>query len=192
MRPLSFQFFANFAVLGCVLPYLTVYLVEARGMTETQAGLLYGVHGLSLLFTPVLLTLFADTRITNRKLLAGCFAIAAVGLAGMLLDVGIAAIVAGYFVFRFAFSPIMSLEDGLAFAEQHADTQANRTPRPYHATRIWGTYGFLGGTAAIYALLNFGWPIGVAIGSATVWCVLGVINSARRGSRRSPRCAWRG
>jgi len=179
MRPLSLQYFVYFAVIGCVLPYLTVYLVEWRGLTETQAGLLYGFHGVSVLVSPVLLTLFADTKVANRALIGGCFGVSAAGLATMLLGPGVGAVVVGYMVFRLAFSPIMSLEDGLTFAEQHAERSAGRAGRPYHATRVWGTYGFLGGNALIYGFLQGGWPIAVAIGSAVVWCGIGLANAAR-------------
>jgi PPP family 3-phenylpropionic acid transporter len=179
MRPLSSQFFLCFAVLGSLLSYLTVYLVEERGLSEAQAGLLYGFHGLSLLVTPVVLTMFADTRVTNRALIGACFGGSAAGMAAMLLGPSVAWVVVGYLVFRLAFSPVMSLQDGLAFAEQHARQRAGQAVRPYHATRVWGTYGFLGGNALIYAFLQGGWPIWVAVSTAVGWCGLGLVNATR-------------
>lgn len=179
VRPLSFQFFVYFAVLGCVVPYFTVYLVEWRGLTAAQTGLLYGFHGLSVLVSPVVLTLFADTKAANRMLIGGCFGVSAVGMTALLVGPGVVSVVVGYAVFRMAFSPIASLEDGLAFAEQHDRAERGLAVTPYHATRVWGTYGFLAGSMSIYAALAWGWPIAVATGAAAAWCGLGLIHAWR-------------
>ncbi|MEM0914463.1 MAG: MFS transporter [Planctomycetota bacterium] len=176
---MSFQFFVYFAVLGCIVPYFTVYLVEWRGLTEAQTGLLYGFHGLAVLVSPVVLTLFADTKLANRMLIGGCFGVSVVGMAALLFGQGVVWVVVGYAVFRMAYSPIMSLEDGLAFADQHDRAERGVAVTPYHATRVWGTYGFLAGSLSIYVALAWGVSLAVVTAAAAAWCGLGLIHAWR-------------
>ena len=44
MRVMRAQYFLTYAVMGCVLPYLPVFL-RARGMQQTQVGYLFVAAG---------------------------------------------------------------------------------------------------------------------------------------------------
>src|SRR5258708_3170374 len=64
------QYFLAYAVLGSVVPFLSVLLAE-RGLKREQIGTVWAVSNLAVIFTPLLITLLADTAVAARVLLGG-------------------------------------------------------------------------------------------------------------------------
>ena len=79
MRGLRAQYFLAFAVLGSVLPYLSVFL-SAQGLSDAQVGDVTSVTGLAIMLGPVTMTLLADLRVESRWLLTAAFAMGAAWL----------------------------------------------------------------------------------------------------------------
>lgn len=185
MRPLKAQFFLTFAVVGCVLPYLSVYLANQRGLSDAQIGWVLSTSGLAVIVMPVLMTLLADAHIASRRLIAGLYALSTVGLFAMLPDYGFAPLLIAHAIFALASAPMMPLQDGLFFHHE----QKHHRSQPYHRVRVYGTYGFIAPSVVIYIGLQwFGLRAGMAIALGAAIGVLGLINaSALPGEEPEPQ-----
>ncbi len=176
LRPIKRQFFLTFMVMGSLMPYLSVYLSE-RGLTDTQLGDVLALSGLATMVVPVLMTLLADTRLSSRLLLGGCFAFCAAGCGAMLGAEGLGWIAAAFGLYALALAPLMPLQDGLFFrAEQRNQLLGIATP-PYHRVRVWGTVGFLIPAMALFFIIRATGNTSSAVVAAVICGGLGVVNA---------------
>jgi PPP family 3-phenylpropionic acid transporter len=174
MRFLKAQYFLTFAVMGAVLPYLSVYLSNQRGLSDAQIGWVMSVSGLAIVVTPVAMTLLADAHIRTKWLMAGLYIVAAAGLGAMLPDYGFAPLFVAHAVFALAFAPMMPLQDGLYFRE----AEAGAAGQPYQRIRVYGTYGFIAPALVIYLGLQWGGlSSAMAIAAGALTCGLGLVNT---------------
>lgn len=181
------QFFFTFFVMGALVPYLPVWLQE-RGLTRTEIGQIQALPGIAVLVAPVLLTLLADTRWSNRRTLAVLFAVGGAALAGLLVSWGFWVIAAVFLVYNLAKTPIAPLQDGLFFRAE-ADRMATLPPgaphdpkATYHRIRAWGTGGFIVAAALITPALLLGGGIDTVVWAALLGCGLGLANAATLGT----------
>lgn len=191
MRSVKAQYFLCYAVLGSLLPYLSVYLQQTHGLSLRQVGYVLAAANLAPFIGPVAMTFLADARLQARRLIGFSYGIAAIMLGGVVgvgygVAVGAGAGVfastfaltlMSYALFQIAFEPIMPLQDGLNFSVQADRRRRGRMAVPFHIVRVWGTVGFILPGIVIWALLRYSdnnhWIIFTAIGFA----LAGGINS---------------
>ncbi len=143
-----------YGVLGAYLPYIPVYLHEL-GLEDWQIGWVLGVWGIAVMVMPALGTHLADRHVSNRVLLALGYAGSVGALAVIASADRFAVFIAGSLIFSVAFTPLVSLLDGLTFAAMHEARRAGRRFPPFHRIRIWGSIGFMLPAFALFALLRW-------------------------------------
>ena len=211
-HPIRRQYFAAFLVIGAVQPYLPVWLEEA-GLTKSEIGRVGALPGLAVLVAPVLMTLLADTRWSNRRTLAVLFTAGGAALGALLGVQSFWAIAMVYLLYSLTSSPVPSLQDGMYFAEEQRQRRAAESeaggdaaavePPGYHSVRVWGTVGYIAATCAVTPLLFRGFSIDTAIWAGIGGCIAGVLNAftlprldraagaeARRGAAREKLPTW--
>ena len=173
------QFFFTFFIMGALVPYLPV-LLDERGLTRTQIGQVQALPGLAVFVSPVLMTLLADTRWSNRRTLALLFAIGGAAVAMLLAVQGFWLIAAVFLLYSLASTPINPLQDGLFFQHEAArHPGAGHDPKAtYHRVRAWGTGGFIVAAALITPALQFGGGIDTILWAALLGSGLGLVNAA--------------
>ena len=166
-----------YAVMGCVLPYLPVFLDE-HGFDFEELSWVMSMVGVAVIATPLLLALLADTSVQSRTLIAGLFAIAAATLGVILrLDV-LVLIMLAYGLHTLAQMPMNAIQDGMTFRVlAHAEELGIRS-QPYHRIRVYGTYGFMLPSIIIWALITF-WDMNAdaALITGAVFALLGLVNA---------------
>ncbi len=176
MKSLRAQYFFAYAVLGAYVPYLAVFLRQ-RGLDDYQIGWVQSAWGLAVLLSPVVMTLAADLHVPNRRLLrlafVGCGA--AMGVMAALTHFWPLLIV--YIVACLAVTPVISLQDGLNFAEQDRRSANGMATVPYHRVRIFGTLGYIVPSLLLYVLLRQGAPIMVIMLATAGLCAAGAVNT---------------
>lgn len=164
--------------MGSVLPYLPVYLAQ-RGLSDAQVGYVLSLGGLAVFLTPVLMALLADMRLENRTLLGWVF-IASAGALGLLLACqGFWGLLWVYGLFSLAFAPVLSLQDGLTFAQNSRRQDAGLSVTSYHKVRVYGTVGFIAPLVILCGLLAWGAPVQVSLVSGSVFAILALINTRK-------------
>jgi len=167
MHPMKRQYFLCFAVLGSLMPVLSVYLEKQVHLTRPQIGQVYALAAAAIIFTPALLTLLADLRLDSRKIIAGIYVLAGLCLGALLGVEGFLPVLIIYALYSLSFIPMLPLQDGL---NRGVDSV------PYHIIRAWGTIGFIVPSLALYVLIDQGFSTASAVATAIVCCALGLIN----------------
>lgn len=179
MRSIKAQYFISYAVLGCLTPYVSVYLQQTRGLSLSQVGYVLAAANFAPFIGPLVMTFLADARIASRRLMGLSYIVAAAMLGAVVGVEGFALTLVSYGLFQFAFEPIMPLQDGLNFAVQAQRRRRNLLPVPFHIIRVWGTVGFIVPSLVLWGLLrvsdNNHWIIITAI----VFAFAGAVNSLR-------------
>jgi PPP family 3-phenylpropionic acid transporter len=142
-------------VLGSLVPFVSVLLAE-RGLSRSQIGTVWAVQSLSVVVTPILVTLLADTAVAARVLLVALFAVAGAALAGLSGAAGFWPILAFYALHNFALQPVFPLQDGVHFAAQAQRKAAGLKEVPYPSVRVWGTIGYIVPSVGLYFWLQRG------------------------------------
>ena len=178
MPALCRQFFLSYAIIGSVMPLMSVFLAREAGFGLQQIGLSMALTNLPMLLMPALITLLADRRLDSRKILGTAFAISAVVLTAMFLTRGNVTLTLILFVFYgFAFVAMTPLQDGFFFSwAEHRRRRGEMAP-PYPRARVWGTVGFILPSILLYFLLQHGHGVSVILPCAVVFCVLSILNS---------------
>lgn len=182
MVRLKMHYFAVYGVLGCVSPYLSIYLRDVKILAPAQIGLIYATGQAGVLFMPALMTYVADRHRLVAPLLAGLFAVNAAAVGLLSQAAGFAACLAAVFFVQLANQPQIALGDGLFFSLQR-DPRVPETK--YSAVRVWGTLGFIFASMVVAGVFHWGnlelMPA-VAVGAA----VLGLLNALRLPQRLPP------
>jgi PPP family 3-phenylpropionic acid transporter len=175
-HPLRAQFFLSFAVLGAIVPFISV-LLDERGLSKTQIGNVWAIASLGVIFTPLLVTFLADTAIPPRFLMAGLYAIAGGCLVALLPARGYWPIWVCYALHTYALQPAFPLQDGIHFAAQAARRAVGLPEVPYHAVRFMGSIGYLVPATALYFFLRAGESLNAAVWCGIAFCAAGVVNA---------------
>ena len=105
IRSVKAQYFSAFAPLGSLGPLLPVFLKDSKGFTEWHFGMLIAATALSMVVTPIIMALLADTGIDTRRLLAGSYVVGGLALLGIFFAEGILTVAVLYGVYSLAFVP---------------------------------------------------------------------------------------
>ena len=170
------QYFFSYAVLGSVVPFLSVLLAE-RGLSDSQVGDVWAVSTLGVIFTPILVTLLADTAVAPRLLMAALFCLAGLFLAVLMPAQTFWPILVLYSLHQFALQPVFPLQDGVHFAAQALRRDHGLPEAPYHTVRVWGTIGYIIPSAALYFALKPGHSLTPTIVCGIAFCAIGAIGS---------------
>jgi PPP family 3-phenylpropionic acid transporter len=195
------QYFLAYAVLGSVVPFLSVLLAE-RGLSREQIGTVWAVSNLAVIVTPLLITLLADTAVAARVLLGALFALAGLALVALVPANGYYPILALYALHTVALYPIFPLQDGVHFAAQVARKSLGLPEIPYHTVRVWGTIGYIVPAVALFFILRRGASMTPSLACGAAFCVAGVLYAFRlphtpppprdqSRARLPTRAAWR-
>ena len=177
MRSIKIQYFLSFAVMGSLLPFLSVFLKE-RGLSRVEIGVVIAVSSASVVLTPVLVTLLADGYLKGRRLLAMIFTISGAMLTALAVDAeGFWTALVFFSLYAMAFAPTTALQDGIFFLEHSQHRAAGKAVIPYHRVRVWGTIGFMVPSVLLFIFLRGGASTGMVLVSGVVFCGLGLINS---------------
>lgn len=160
-RSLPAYYFAVFAGLGAVLPFLPLVLAE-RGLGAREIGWVLLLGPIGNLVAPPAWGWLADSLGIRKQLLAVAAAGSAGGVLMLVPDVGLAAAVSAMAVYSFCRAPIVPMADAAAHAELGDDA-----PR-FARVRVWGSIGFAMVAATLGALHASHRPVllfGVAAGA---------------------------
>ncbi|NNE92552.1 MAG: hypothetical protein HKN23_12970 [Verrucomicrobiales bacterium] len=177
MNAIRRQFFLSYAVIGSVMPLLTVFLRD-QGFNFFQIGLAMSLVNVPMLCSPALITLLADKKVDSRRILAVAFSLSAIVLTGLYFS-RILAVTLTLFVFHgLSFVAMLPLQDGFYFshAEEKRAAGAEKIV-PYQLVRVWGTVGFIVPSVILFFKLRQDPSPDVVLLCAVLFCVLSLANS---------------
>ncbi|MDA0811003.1 MAG: MFS transporter [Verrucomicrobia bacterium] len=140
---LKIQFFVSYAVMGSMMPLLTVYLGHEKGFSKSNIGVVMAASGFSMIISPVLMTLLADMRIESRRIIAAALAISTFFILGMHFANGVWLVGACYVIYHLSYVSIPPLQDGMYFRMEAEHDPGAGPLVPYGSVRVWGTAGFI-------------------------------------------------
>jgi PPP family 3-phenylpropionic acid transporter len=168
------QYFLSYAVLGSMIPFLSV-LLDERGLSKTEIGRVNSAGSLAVMLTPVLITLLADTAVAGRFLMAALFTLAGAFALAMAPARAAVALTVLYAAHCLARAPIFPLQDGIHFAAQARRNQRGLAEIPYHSVRVWGTLGYILPSLVLYFFLRPGSSVTGALYCCAAFCALGAV-----------------
>jgi MFS transporter, PPP family, 3-phenylpropionic acid transporter len=177
MNALRRQFFFSFAVIGSVMPLLTVFLRQEGGFNFLQIGLAISLMNIPMLCSPALITLLADRSFDPRRILASAYACSAVVLTMLYFSPSITVTLLLFVFHGLAFVAMLPLQDGFYFSLAQQSTLQGGSPPPYPLIRVWGTAGFILPSALLYIPLSRDAAIGSILPCAVGFCLLSLANS---------------
>ncbi len=153
MFRLKLNYLLFYAINGCLVPFIPLYLRQME-LGDGEVGSVMAVSGLAVFFSPVLVTLIADTRLDARRVMGALLILAAASLMCIPLFSGFWAITVGFLIFNLLHVPVGPLQDGFTFSLQQRQLRAGSKPVGYHKIRVWGTIGFLIPGLLLYLLVK--------------------------------------
>ncbi len=177
MQAIRIQYFLCFAVMGSILPYLSVLLQDGKGLGKVQIGDITSLTGWAVLLGPVVMTFLADVRLESKHLLMLAFFGSGAGLLGLWWAEGFWLIFLAFGVHSLLAMPILQLQDGLNFSVQQQRRERGRRAVPYHRVRVFGTYGFIVPALLLYLWLRQDVSANVTLLVAAGFCAIGIGNA---------------
>jgi PPP family 3-phenylpropionic acid transporter len=158
-RHLATFYLGYFGLLGVLLPYLSLYLLDI-GLSPYRIGVVLAVTPLVKTFAPNVWGWAAD-RTGSRRLFMRMAGVGALVCFSMMLGVRafwpIVAVMAIYAVFTSSILPLV---------EATAMEAVERVGVDYGRVRLWGSVGFIGASLGMGAILD------VAPSVAVLWAIL--------------------
>jgi len=179
VRILKTQFFFAYAIMGSIVPFLPIYLKREQGLTEGQVGLVLGLASVSILLTPVLMTLLADTRFDSRRLASVIFGVSAAAMLALFFAEGLWLVLALLCVHSLAYAAVVPLHDGMAFGLQRRMEAAGEPIVPYYHIRVCGTVGFILPSVIFFGFLTYGYSTSVILLGAVAFSTAALLNAFR-------------
>ncbi|MCH8540256.1 MAG: MFS transporter [Opitutales bacterium] len=165
--------------MGCLLPYLVIYLREEVGLRESVIGQLLALSSIAIVISPLIITGLADSRFGGKRLLSWIF----LGSTACMLALAWWGTPWAAFVFlglhMLLFVSVIPLQDGLNFSVQKGRREEGLAETPYHHVRVWGTIGFVVPSLFLFVLFWLGASTVVILYVAAFVGVLGYINTLR-------------
>lgn len=177
MTALRRQFFFSYAVVGSVMPLITVFLKEQGGLDYLQIGLAMSLMSVPMLCSPALITLLADRNLDPRTILAVAFTGSATVLSLIFLSTSIPFTLLLFVFHGLAFVAMLPLQDGYYFSMAEESRKAGLTVLEYPLVRIWGTVGFMLPSLLLYYPLSRGAEPRMILPCAITFCLLSLANS---------------
>ncbi len=123
MNALRRQFFLSYAVIGSVMPLMTVFLREQGGFDFLQIGLAMSLMNIPMLCSPALITLLADRNVDARKILAIAYTCSSIVLSLMYFSNHIGITLALFLFHGLSFVAMIPLQDGYFFFLRRDDSE---------------------------------------------------------------------
>ena len=185
--PVRSQFFLAYAFIGCLLPYLAIYLHQEIGLRESTIGQMLAVGSLAIVLSPVVMTAIADTKVGGHRLLGWIF----LGSSACMLALALLATPWAAFVFfglhMLIYISVIPLQDGLNFTVQKKRRESGLAETPYHQVRVWGTIGFIVPSLFLFILLSRGAPLSIILYAAVFCGIVGYFNTLRLPAFEPPK-----
>ena len=177
MTAIRRQFFLSYAVIGSVMPLMTVFLKEQGGFDFFQIGLAMSLMSVPMLCSPALITLLADRNLDARVILSSAFSCSAIVLS-LIFFSGSITLTLILFVFHgLAFVAMLPLQDGYYFSLAEECRKKGITVAEYPLVRIWGTIGFILPSLILFYPLSRGAEPRMILPCAISFCLLSLMNS---------------
>lgn len=177
MSPLRRQFFLSYAVIGSVMPLMSVFLWREGGLSFRQIGLTMALTNVPMVLMPALITFFADRRTDPRRILAGAFMVSGMVLSMLYVSKSLALTLALFVFHGLAFVAMLPLQDGFYFSlVEHRRRSGLATP-PYPRVRVFGTVGFILPSVILFFLIRPGGSVKVILPCAVAFCLLSLANT---------------
>ncbi|NRB75798.1 MAG: MFS transporter [Verrucomicrobiales bacterium] len=177
MTALRRQFFLSYAVIGSVMPLMTVFLREQGGFNFLQIGLAMSLMNIPMLCSPALITLLADRNLDSRRILAVAYTCSAMVLSAMYFSHDITLTLTLFVFHGLSFVAMLPLQDGYYFSLAEQKRQAGETVIGYPLVRVWGTIGFILPSLILFYPLSKGAPANAILPCAVSFCLLSLLNS---------------
>lgn len=177
MTPLRRQFFLSYAVIGSVMPLMTVFLREQGGFDFWQIGLAMSLMSVPMLCSPALITLLADRNLDARRILAVAYSCSAIVLSALYFSESIALTLTLFVFHGLSFVAMLPLQDGYYFSLAEEARKKGATVATYPLVRVWGTVGFILPSLILFYPLSKGAPAGSILPCAVGFCLLSLANS---------------
>jgi len=177
MTAIRRQFFLSYAVIGSVMPLMTVFLREQGGFDYFQIGLAMSLMSVPMLCSPALITLLADRNLDPRRILSAAYTCSAIVLT-LIFFSGSITLTLTLFVFHgLAFVAMLPLQDGYFFSLAEESRRNGLAAPEYPLVRIWGTIGFILPSLILYIPLSQGAEPRMILPCAIGFCILSLLNS---------------
>lgn len=177
MTPLRRQFFLSYAVIGSVMPLMTVFLREQGGFGFWQIGLAMALMNVPMLCSPALITLLADRNLDTRRILAVAYTSSAVVLSALFFSESIALTLTLFVFHGLSFVAMLPLQDGYYFSLAEEARKREETSVTYPLVRVWGTAGFILPSLILFYPLSQGAEASAILPCAVGFCLLSLANS---------------
>ena len=177
MTPLRRQFFLSFAVMGSVMPLLTVFLREQGGFDFWQIGLAMSLMSVPMLCSPALITLLADRNLDARRILAVAYTSSAVVLSALYFSNSILLTLTLFVFHGLSFVAMLPLQDGYYFSFAEEARKRGTKVMSYPLVRVWGTVGFIIPSLLLFYPLSKGASAASILPCAVAFCLLSLGNS---------------
>ncbi len=180
MWAIKAQYFFSYAVMGSLVPLLSVYLRAEKGFEAFDVGLSSALMSVAMVISPALITLLADKRIDTRRILAVAFTFTALVLGAIYFSGPVWMTLALFLLYGMGFVAMLPLQDGFYFSCAEQCRLKAQPVSSYPMIRVWGTTGFIVPSLILYGLIEFyHFPSSVIMPCAVVFCLLSMINSFR-------------
>ncbi len=177
MTAIRRQFFLSYAVIGSVMPLMTVFLREQGGFDYFQIGLAMSMMSLPMLCSPAFITLLADRNLDPRLILIGAFACSASVLTLIFFSGNIIFTLVLFVFHGLAFVAMLPLQDGYFFSLAEEARKKGISAPEYPLVRIWGTIGFILPSLILFVPLSRGAEPRMILPCAISFCLLSLANS---------------
>jgi PPP family 3-phenylpropionic acid transporter len=171
------QFFLSYAVIGSVMPLMTVFLREQGGFDFLQIGLAMSLMNIPMLCSPALITLLADRNVDARKILAIAYTCSSIVLSLMYFSNHIGITLALFLFHGLSFVAMIPLQDGYFFSFAETIRKRGESEVEYPQVRVWGTVGFILPSLVLFYPLSQGATAASILPCAVIFCLLSLANS---------------
>lgn len=177
LNALRRQFFLSYAVIGSVMPLMTVFLREQGGFDFLQIGLAMSLMNIPMLCSPALITLLADKNLDARRILAVAYSCSAVVLSLMYFSDHIVLTLTLFVFHGLSFVAMLPLQDGYFFSLAEEYRKEGKSVLSYPLVRVWGTVGFILPSLILFIPLSRGASASSILPVAVLFCLISLANS---------------
>ncbi|MCF6313727.1 MAG: MFS transporter [Verrucomicrobiales bacterium] len=178
MGAIKAQYFFSYAIMGSLVPLLSVYLRGDKGFSAFDVGLSGALMSVAMVISPALITLLADKSIDTRRILAVAFSVTALVLVAIYFSAAVWLTLFLFLFYGMGFVAMLPLQDGFYFSYAEQCRLQAKTVSAYPLVRVWGTTGFIVPSLILYILIEYmACENSVIVLCAIGFCLLSMANS---------------